>query len=277
MADVLAPICDSCAKSELDFAEGTAPLLLCSRCKTAKYCNRTCQVREWKEHRKTCIPPCASPDRAVVTSSPKRILLIMQEDYSRLDDMYASFYKPIRARCDLLELHRINDAITHVASNPAAVILFEPSLMRWSARAKYQSLNNTLVAYVKAGGTLIFGCQCSSQVTPPDCNYYFGKVWALPWSLGDYCREDFPLSNASGIIDEKTMPRKYNVKAAQLKNVKEEAVIYGREGGGIYKSAAVVWQKYGDGHIAWLGDMNNEEDTRNIMMMMCGLWHRLGA
>ena len=33
---------------------GEAPLLCCSRCKVAKYCDRNCQVASWKEHKKQC-------------------------------------------------------------------------------------------------------------------------------------------------------------------------------------------------------------------------------
>ena len=225
MADDTVPICDSCAKSELDFAEGAAPLLLCSRCKRAKYCNRACQTRVWKEHKKTCIPSFESNDRKAAASPRKRIVLITLEDYSHLDFMYERFYTPIRARCDLLEIHRINDAISSIATDPAAVILFEPSLMRKSARAKYEALNNTLFAYVKAGGSLLFGCQCSSQLTPPDCRWYFSTVWDLPWQSSEYSREDFTLNNASGIIQERTMPKKYNVKALQLGGVDTMAVL----------------------------------------------------
>ena len=271
------PICDSCAKSELDFADGAAPLLLCSRCKDARYCNRACQTRVWKEHKKTCVPFFEHNERKASAFARKRIVLITLEDYSWLDDMYDSFYAPIRARCDLLDVHRVNDAIADIASDPSAVILFEPSLMRKSAQAKYQALNNTLVAYVKAGGTVLFGCQCSNQVTRPDLEWYFSTVWGLPWQMGSYSRQDFTLNNASGIIQENTMPSTYNVNAVQLKGVEVKAALYGPQVFGPRIPAAVVWQEYSQGHVAWLGDVNNEEATRNIMMMMCGLWHRLGA
>ncbi|KAI6115966.1 hypothetical protein F5141DRAFT_1266072 [Pisolithus sp. B1] len=41
--------CAACGK-------GDTPLSKCGRCKTNKYCSRDCQVKDWKTHKKNCVP-----------------------------------------------------------------------------------------------------------------------------------------------------------------------------------------------------------------------------
>ncbi len=166
--------------------------------------------------------------------------------------------------------------------------------MKSAKQTKHQALNNALVAYAKAGGTVIFGCQCSNHVTPPDLRWYFSTIWNLPWQMGSYARFDFKPSAAVGRINGKALPEEYNVKAVQLKDVDKDSVVY-REQGESYSltarlmqqgmlgpqpqeskvrsrnSGPVIWKKYADGWVGWLGDVNNEEGTRQITMMMCGL------
>ena len=276
MADDGPTNCASCAKPETGLAEG-ATLLRCSRCKTVRYCSRECQSNAWKEHKKTCVPPFATNHDS--PTSRKRIVLITLEDYSWLGDMYDSFFTPMRARCDFLEVKKISAAINSIATTPAAVIVFEPSIMKQSDDDKYRGLNNTLKAYVEVGGTVIFGCQCSSHVTPLDVEWYFPNIWTLAWKTGNYSRQDCVPNPDLREINGKALPKTYNVKALQLDRVQDDAIVYRQEGAAPRRGAAVVWEPHGssEGHLAWLGDVNNEEGTRNIMMMMCGLWHRLGA
>lgn len=51
--DNLGEGCIVCGKTEMD--NGNA-LLVCSRCKEARYCSRECQGKAWKTHKKECIP-----------------------------------------------------------------------------------------------------------------------------------------------------------------------------------------------------------------------------
>lgn len=45
-----APTCNSCAETGKD-------LLTCARCKEARYCNPTCQKKDWPLHKNVCRPP----------------------------------------------------------------------------------------------------------------------------------------------------------------------------------------------------------------------------
>lgn len=156
--------------------------------------------------------------------------------------------------------------------------------MNQKKKIKYQTLNQTLVAYAKSGGVVVFGCQSSNHVTPPNLDWYFENVWSLPWRFGNYARFQFqPNPNASS-INGMSVPSDYNAKSVQLNNVDESAVVYWQDGE-MYsltgmlptpenqgrKSGPVVWQKYGEGWVGWTGDVNNEEETGQITRMMCGI------
>ena len=45
-------VCSACGKPSS---------LICSRCKSAKYCGVECQKNSWGTHKKTCFPPSAPP------------------------------------------------------------------------------------------------------------------------------------------------------------------------------------------------------------------------
>ncbi|KAF2735855.1 hypothetical protein EJ04DRAFT_522505 [Polyplosphaeria fusca] len=46
----------TCAVCQNSAASNRSPLLRCSRCRGAFYCNTTCQKADWKAHRKLCRP-----------------------------------------------------------------------------------------------------------------------------------------------------------------------------------------------------------------------------
>ena len=47
--------CWVCAKAQ-DRLHGAAKLLVCQRCRTARYCSKECQRAAWKEHKAACTP-----------------------------------------------------------------------------------------------------------------------------------------------------------------------------------------------------------------------------
>ena len=172
------------AESQL---QGGAKLLRCGRCKSASYCSKECQAQAWKGHKATCVPSFQQNELSGDASTEKQVVLVMLEDYSWLGDMYESLYAPMRKACDLLTATTANDAINKIAANPIAVIVFEPAIMKQSKRRKHDALHQTTVAYAKAGGTVIFACQCSQHVLSPDLAWYFENVWDLPWEIWRLC------------------------------------------------------------------------------------------
>jgi hypothetical protein len=286
-----------CGKAPQAAPEGKA-LARCSRCKSIAYCNKACQSQHWPQHKANCGPPREAVEsiRAAIQAAadgPKRVLLISIEDMSWLGDMYSSFIAQLNSKSDLVEVNQVADAVQKINNGPQAVLLFEPSLMNKKQRGKHQTLNDALVSYVRAGGTVVFGCQCSSHVRPPDLEWYFSTIWNLPWTAGNYARYDFQMDPGMEQIKRKNLPTAYNVKALQLKDVEPGDVVYHEHGEahglltGMYRAGMidfnphgpnpganggpVIWKKYEDGYVGWTGDVNNEGGTQEITLRMCGL------
>lgn len=281
MADLL-QWCASCGKSQDELGEA---LLRCGRCKSTTYCSMSCQAAAWSAHKKTCTPsiPSFSGPPSSPASGRRTIHLLELEDYSWLGDRYDEFHAQIKASSDYSKSVKVGTAIDSVASNPNAVVLFEPSVRNMKKQVKHQVLNETLVAYVKAGGTVVFGCQCSNHVSPNNLEWYFDAIWGLPWKFGNYARFEFEPNPNVNRINEKAVPSRYNAKAVKLNNVDENAVVYWQAGESYSmaglptpssqgnKSGPVVWQKYGEGYVVWLGDVNNEVETGELTRIMCGI------
>ncbi|KPI36591.1 uncharacterized protein AB675_4356 [Cyphellophora attinorum] len=265
--------CQVCAKSEA--ALDGSSLLQCGRCKNTKYCSKACQSTDWPTHKTNCTAAASSihnftqgpPDR-----SPKKVLLLELEDYSWLGDMYTAFHTSMHQASDYQRIPSesspaaVVDAIT---TAPNAIILFEPSIMSAKKRFRADRINRTLVAYVKAGGTLIFGCQTSNHVSPPDLDRYLKDIWDLPWTMGNYQR--IPFERKLDSINGKELPRVCNAKAVQLNGVAPGDVVYCQPEEYGPGGAPVVWHEYGSGRIGWVGDVNNEEESGIITRAMCGI------
>jgi hypothetical protein len=274
------PSCSICAKPQHDLA---SPLLRCSRCKTTTYCSKACQTTGWPIHKTTCQPwiPVFSGPPTVPSDGRKRVLLFELEDYSWLGNMYDSFHASMAEACKYEKVTKLDAAMAGLESVPNAVILFEPAIMNQKKQIKYQAINATLRAYVKAGGSIVFGCQCSSHVIPSSLNQYFKEVWDLSWTMGNYARFRYAVNPAASRINGREVPSDYNCKAVQLAGVDEASVVYWQAGESFSMaglptpddpgrtSGPVVWQKYGEGWVGWTGDVNNEEETRVITRMMC--------
>ena len=207
--------------------------------------------------------------------------------------MYASLYSMLRARSDFSEANNTGTAVEKIASRPDAIIFFESLIMQKKKKENHGALNNAVVEYAKSGGTVIFGCYCSSSVGPLDAKWYFPAVWNLPWETGDYARYNFKTNTAVPAVNGKDLPQGYNVKALQLTNVDAGSVVYVEDGGaqGLLAQMSragmmdfdphgpspganggpVIWKEYGSGRLAWLRDVNNEGETRQIPMTMCGI------
>lgn len=286
--------CKACGKVQPD----DKPLARCVRCKLVAYCSKACQTQDWPQHKSNCGPPPELAEvirtkRQAAAGDPKRVLLVSIDDYSWLRDMYTSFIANMKSKCDFVEAKQAADAVQKINEGPHAVIVFEPAMMEKKKRSKHQAINDALVSFVRAGGTVIFGCGCSSFARPPDVEWYFPSIWQLPWQTGNYARYDFQLGQGREKIFGKKLPTAYNVKALQLKDVDAGDVIYHEHGEAhgllaqmhragmtdfdlhgpnpAANGGPVIWRKHGDGHIAWLGDVNNEKETQEITMRMCGL------
>lgn len=61
------PICSTCHKPQSELGD---ELKHCARCRSARYCSKECQKKDWKTHKRSCTSPGATP--APSQSEPQR-------------------------------------------------------------------------------------------------------------------------------------------------------------------------------------------------------------
>lgn len=173
----------------------------------------------------------------------------------------------------------------HLAHSKAIVVI-DGGL----SQKKYKNTQIKLSEYAKVGGTVILACLFSNFVSIPN----FDKLCQnmdLPWGWGDYHRTDFALNPAFAPVFGndafETLQQSYSMKAVHLTNVHSEAKVYvptdsSRTQSFVFPPGKVdtaqtpaVWQKHGQGHIAYIGDVNNETGSQALIMAMLSKWPSL--
>jgi len=73
-------ICRHCNKTD-STEEFQRSLMVCSRCKTAYYCSRECQVADWKLHKKACVPAGSKAEQKTYENSQQALLNFAKMNY----------------------------------------------------------------------------------------------------------------------------------------------------------------------------------------------------
>lgn len=163
--------------------------------------------------------------------------------------------------------------------NSRAIVITDGGL----SKKKLKNIQTRLSEYARAGGTLILACLFSSFVSGPNFNSMCLNM-GLPWGWGDYHRTDFALNPAFAPVfgkeTFKTLEKSYSMKAVHLTNVPATAKLYvptddSRVQSAVFPPTRVdtaqtpaVWQKHGQGFIAYIGDVNNESGSQALIMAM---------
>lgn len=126
--------------------------------------------------------------------------------------------------------------------------------------------------YAKGGGTVVFGGVVSSFARPDDMRSYFSHEWSLSWEMGSYHREVFSVNqwilSVEGRERFSGLPSSYSMKDVQIKGADQKDSIYVGHGGAT--ESPIVFSKSGNGYVGWIGDVNTEDETIQVVKVMCG-------
>ena len=212
-----------------------------------------------------------------------KVMRLYLEDYEWLDEMYEKFLATLKARTQLIDCRKAEEAIQHLERRDLhAVLVYEPSIMKNDTKAK--AVVSSLLSFIKTGGTLVFACLCSSFVSPPDVDAFF-SAWGLPWKVSSYTRSHYQF-NVNARVDVKPkITGDYCVKALSLGDVGNEDLIYVEEyeedenedeesasrSKGPRTEGPAVMAPYHKGRLGWVGDVNNEEPMWDLVLSMLGV------
>ncbi len=210
-----------------------------------------------------------SGDPTSLQSSSRSVLLISLEKQSFFDDMYSEVMAKFRSKTDMTEVTHIASAMQQLskASQYAAIIATDPEVMEDDFIAVQQGLIN----YARAGGTVILGFHFSSFAQPNKLNCFFKDSWNLCWKSGDYTRSTFTLNPRATLMSRRgpNLLQEYSMKALHLRGTKSEDRVYVSSPGSAQSPA--IFGKYGDGYLGWIGDVNTEIGTTELLLTMCGI------
>ncbi|OBZ73326.1 hypothetical protein A0H81_07173 [Grifola frondosa] len=106
--------------------------------------------------------------------------------------------------------------------------------------------------------------------------------WNLPWISGSYHRTTFTLNRDVVGLDVRHLSSEYSMKALHLKNVQTNATVYLPTSESRIESLVfpadhitnisetpVAFTSVGNGRLGYVGDVNNEDATTNVILSMC--------
>ncbi|KAL8684780.1 MAG: hypothetical protein Q9218_008139 [Villophora microphyllina] len=226
--------------------------------------------------------------------SAQVLWLRLGEEYQLeiFDDLYKDLLAQIGKKYTTTE-SKDAGAVKSLLSSPSLKVVLVPD--GGLSLGKFTALQIQLARFVKAGGILIFCCLFSNFTTPPNADRLY-QNFDMPWKYGDYHRSTFYLSQKAktvfGTARAATLEREYSMKAVHIKDATVNSKVYvpleqSRVQSMVFPPSAVdqsqspaVWTKCGEGSLGYIGDVNNEEGTRKLLMVMLGKsrlarqWHR---
>jgi hypothetical protein len=209
---------------------------------------------------------------AAQTVASQSILLISLHRPPYFDKMFSETIATLRSRATVVEVTHIASTLDHLAVGQryAAIIATDAALLDKA----FIAVAEKLVEYAWDGGTVILGFQFSNSCTLPDLKAFFKNSWSLTWEGGSYQRDSYAVNrraNARFTGGKYPNLKPYSMKALSLKNIKVEDRVYLSTNMPRDESPA-VFARYGNsGHLGWIGDVNTEGGTTELLLAMCNL------
>lgn len=195
--------------------------------------------------------------------------------------MHSNLVDAIAAKAVIKRATKPQAALTYLTNNtPSAIIVTDPAIVRPKPALKV--MNEKIIEYVRNGGTAILATHFGSFVRPRDLDLWFRVSWHLPWRIGDYHRTTVYL-NSECRFNRAGLPEEYSQKATFLKNVPKDAAVYLPSRSSTVESnvvppdpvdceqTPVVCARIGEGWLGYVGDVNNEVWSQEVILAMCGL------
>jgi hypothetical protein len=164
----------------------------------------------------------------------------------------------------------------------------------------------SLMGWVNAGGMAVIGCLFPSSISGHEFDQFFEK-WGVPWKMGNHNRTTFVLNRWNRQLRHlENLTPSYSMEALCLKGVKDEDVLYAppedrdkdkykyeddwegdadkdKDKDSSVQShqlppladlphVAVACTRIGRGILGYVGDVNAEEETTSVMLVMLGRW-----
>jgi hypothetical protein len=210
------------------------------------------------------------------------VLLLSLGYADTFNSVHKHFLAALNSVADVIQSETKESALENLARpNIFGVFVTDPEI----TEKKYKKVLSRLVEYAKAGGTVVIGGSFSTFVRGSDNDAFFKKAWDLDWKMGSYHRTTFTLnpSRPERLFRGPSLAASYSMKTVHLKGIAPETVVYGptpesRTQSMVFAPSAVdlseapvVYTRIAQGFLGYIGDVNGEIDSTNVILSMLGL------
>lgn len=202
------------------------------------------------------------------------------------EDFFASIHKHLlstmRERIEWKQALTAPDAMTMLASpDLGGVFVTDPGIVR----TKNAHVLAKLVEFVKGGGSSVVGGLFSTFTNMGDINTFFANAWGLRWKSGSYHRTTFIRNPAHDMVKKNpSLESTYSMKALHVGGVDPSHPVYlptpelsirsigvDLEPINDHTESPAVQARIGKGYLGYVGDVNAEVESTNLVLAMLGL------
>ncbi|KAF5386644.1 hypothetical protein D9615_002037 [Tricholomella constricta] len=218
------------------------------------------------------------------SSSAQPFILLLALDGDIVEGYKLPTIAAIKAKSSVKTACSAKEALTHlVAPGLAGVFVVDAGI----TNRQHSEVVTKLVAYAKAGGSVLIGGAFSTFVRPKDMDTFFEKSWGVSWKPGSYHRTTFVLNPGHELAKANpSLPTSYSMKALHVKNVTPDSMIYHPTAGSRLESlvfapkpvptlaeSPAVQARIGEGYLNYIGDVNWEIESTKLVLAMLRLLH----
>ncbi|KAG6366543.1 hypothetical protein INS49_000720 [Diaporthe citri] len=213
-----------------------------------------------------------------MATSTKPVILILSIGEKWMQDMcddptsFGAGLDHLSNYADLKRARTAKGALSYLdknaASPPDGILVTDPGVSQPGNKA----LLDRVVAYARAGGTVVMSYCFSSNIRMDDLEDFFKQAWGLPWQPGSYHRTDLTLNESASTLKGQVaaLQKMYSQKAVFLKRVQREHAWYLPTEDSLTQSlvfapepvnqneTAVAFAPFGQGMVGYTGDVNME-------------------
>jgi len=212
-----------------------------------------------------------------------QVLLLSLAYWAAFDDIYTAFIDKLSESAQIKRAKDPNAAIRFLDDNiPKTIIITDQGLNE----KKNKHVLDRVVSYVRSGGTVVVGFHFPNFTNGNEFDAFF-KAFGLPWVRGDYHRTDFQVNPSCTLpanVLPTSLPPPYSMKALHVDKARPEEKVYVPADGARVQShvfpatpvsdasqAAVAVAKIGEGYLVYIGDVNSEMESAEVVLKFCGL------
>ncbi|KAI0454315.1 hypothetical protein F5B21DRAFT_240231 [Xylaria acuta] len=192
-----------------------------------------------------------------------RVLCLCLEYESMFNDIYASLISRITAKAKMDRATTQKAALDMLTQNPPPSVIFVTD----AGVANLMKVWERVIDCLRGGSTVVLAASFSSFLNEGQFNRCFAKI-GLPWKRGGYHRTNVSLRPR--VVDDrlkKQLLPTYSQKALYVQGVAGSDVWYAGE----RDEVAVAFTKVGNGMLGYVGDVNGEHGSEEVVLAMLGL------